>query len=100
MGWASGYIVKLQAGESVSFRPRGHSMSPRIESGQLCTVAPVDVAILRVGDIVLCKVRGSEFLHIVKAIQGGRFQIGNNRGFINGWVGAGAIFGKLTGVEP
>jgi hypothetical protein len=100
MGWASGYIVKLQAGESVSFRPRGHSMSPRIESGQLCTVAPVDVAILRVGDIVLCKVRGSEFLHIVKAIQGGRFQIGNNRGFINGWVGAGAIFGKLMTVEP
>jgi len=36
----------------------------------------------------------------VKAIQGDRFQIGNNRGFINGWVGASAIFGKLTRVEP
>jgi hypothetical protein len=75
-------------------------MSPRIESGQLCTVAPVDVATIRTGDIVLCKVRGAEYLHIVKAIQGERFQIGNNRGFINGWVAASAIFGKLTKVEP
>ena len=61
-------------------------MSPRIDSGQLCTVAPVDTATIRVGDIVLCKVRGAEYLHIVKAIQDARFQIGNNRGFINGWV--------------
>ena len=75
-------------------------MSPRIESGQLCTVEPVDPATLRTGDIVLCKVRGTEYLHIVKAIQSERFQIGNNRGFINGWIGKSAIFGKLTKVEP
>jgi hypothetical protein len=100
MGWASGYIEKLKAGQTVSFRPRGHSMSPRIESGQLCTVEPVDPVSLQAGDIVLCKVRGAEYLHIVKAIQGARFQIGNNRDFINGWVGASAIFGKLAKVEP
>ena len=99
MGWATGYIAKLRAGETVSFRPRGDSMSPRIESGDLCTVEPVDPAALRAGDIVLCKVRGAEYLHLVKAIQGGRFQIGNNRGHINGWVGAGAIFGRLVKVE-
>jgi hypothetical protein len=29
----------------------------------------------------------------VKAIQGKRFQIGNNRGRINGWVGENGIFG-------
>ena len=74
-------------------------MSPKIESGQLCTVEPVDPATIRVGDIVLCKVRGAEYLHLVKAIQPGRFQIGNNRGFINGWVGASAIFGRLVRVE-
>jgi hypothetical protein len=100
MGWATGYIVKLQAGEAVSFRPRGSSMSPRIESGQLCTVEPVDPAALRAGDIVLCKVRGAEYLHFVKAIQGGRFQIGNNRGHINGWIGAPGIFGRLKRVDP
>ena len=74
-------------------------MAPRIRSGQLCTVQPVNPEGLCAGDIVLCKVHGSEYLHFVKAIQGNRFQIGNNRGGINGWVGAGAIFGKLVKVE-
>ena len=98
MGWAAGHIEKLRAGETVSFRPRGHSMTGKIESGRLCTVVPVDPATLRVGDIVLCKVNGSEYLHLVKAIQGGRFQIGNNRGRINGWVSASAIYGKCVAV--
>ena len=48
---------------------------------------------------MLCKVRGSEYLHIVKAIQGGRFQIGNNRGLINGWIGASSIYGRLLRVD-
>jgi hypothetical protein len=82
MGWASRYIQKLRAGETVSFRPHGQSMTGRIESGQLCTVAPIDPAKLEVGDIVLCKVGDNEYLHIVKAIQNRRYQIGNNRGFI------------------
>src|SRR5262245_5716631 len=100
MGWASGYIEKLRGGEGVSFRPRGGSMSPRIESGQLCTVEPVAAGDVRVGDIVLCRVRGAEYLHLVKAIRGGQFQIGNNRGYINGWIAGDAIFGRLTKVEP
>lgn len=99
MGWASPHIAKLQAGETVSFRPRGHSMSGKIESGQLCTVEPVDFTTLTVGDIVLCKVSGSQYLHLVKAIQGERFQIGNNRGRINGWVGESGIYGRCTRVE-
>jgi len=53
-----------------------------------------------VGDIVLCKVAGNEYLHIVKAIQNGRYQIGNNRGFINGWIGPQSIYGKCVKVEP
>lgn len=100
MGWATGYIAKLKLGEVVSFRPRGGSMAPKIQSGQLCTVEPVDVATLSVGDIVLCKVNGNEYLHFVKAIQGPRFQIGNNRGGINGWIGPNAVFGRLVKVEP
>ena len=82
MGWASRYIQKLRAGEPVSFRPHGQSMTGRIESGQLCTVVPIDPAMLEVGDIVLCKVAGNEYLHIVKAIQNNRYPIGNSRGFI------------------
>jgi hypothetical protein len=45
-------------------------------------------------------VKGSEYLHVVKAIQSDRFQIGNNRGFINGWIGATSIYGRLLRVEP
>jgi hypothetical protein len=99
MGWATHYIGRLAAGETVTFRPRGHSMTGRIASGQLCTVQPVDSATLEVGDIVLCKVNGSQYLHLVKAIQGDRFQIGNNQGRINGWVGANCIYGKCTSVS-
>ena len=61
-------------------------MKGRIESGHRCTVEPVDCSTLSVGDIVLCRVRGAEYLHLVKAISGERFQIGNNRGGINGWI--------------
>jgi len=99
MGWAQYYIEKLKEGHDVEFRPKGHSMSGRIESGQLCTVVPVDISEIEVGDIVLCKVRGNEYLHIVKAIQGKRFQIGNNRGLINGWIGPNSIFGKCVSIE-
>jgi hypothetical protein len=94
------HIEKLRAGHTVSFRPHGQSMTGRIESGQLCTVTPIDPTMLEVGDIVLCKVGDDEYLHIVKAIQTSRYQIGNNRGFINGWIGPEHIYGKCVKVEP
>ncbi len=50
------------------------------------------------GDIALCKVNGYQYLHLIKAIQGKRFQIGNNRGRINGWITAKSIHGKCTKV--
>jgi hypothetical protein len=100
MGWATAYIAKLKLGETVQFRPRGHSMKGKIDSGQLCTVEPVkDFENLEKGDIVLCKVNGAEYLHLIKAIQGARFQIGNNRGRINGWVGKNSIYGKCVKIE-
>lgn len=99
MSWATPYITKLLDGETVSFRPVGRSMSPRIESGQLCTLEPVAAETLAVGDIVLCQVGEAQYLHFVKAIDSGRYQIGNNRGGINGWVGPDAIFGRLSRVQ-
>ena len=99
MGWAANYIAGLARGETVRFRPKGNSMAGKIESGQLCTVVPVDVSMLSVGDIVLCKVNGREYLHLVKAIQGPRFQIGNNQGRINGWITGNSIFGRCVRVE-
>jgi hypothetical protein len=99
MGWATEHIVRLRHGQTVQFRPRGHSMKGKIESGQLCTVEPVDSASLKVGDIVLCKVNGRQYLHLIKAVQGSRFQIGNNRGRVNGWISAGSVYGRCVRVE-
>jgi hypothetical protein len=98
MGWADRHIARLALGETVQFRPRGQSMVGKIASGQLCTVAPLGEHVLAVGDIVLCRVSGAQYLHLVKAIEGDRFQIGNNRGGINGWVTRRQIFGRLIAV--
>jgi hypothetical protein len=100
MGWADGHIARLLKGDTVQFRPRGHSMSGKIESGQLCTVEPLGDRSPAVGDIVLCRVSGSQYLHLIKAIQGERFQIGNNRGGINGWITRRQIYGLLTRLDP
>lgn len=74
-------------------------MVGKIDSGNLCTVVPVKAEELAVGDIVLCKVGGAQYLHLIKAKQGDRFQIGNNRGSINGWIGFNGIFGRCVQVE-
>jgi len=99
MGWATHYIEKLKEGETVQFRPRGHSMKGKINSGQLVTVEPLQERELKKGDIVLCKVRSYQYLHLIKAIRGPQYQIGNNIGGINGWIGTNAIFGICTKVE-
>ncbi len=95
MSWATAAKEKLTHGESVQIRPRGHSMVPLINSGDLVTLDPVpDPTRLRKGDIVLVRVNGNDYLHLIKAIRPGpRFQIGNNRGGINGWAGAKQVFG-------
>jgi|SRR5438105_2900712 len=99
MGWATEHIARLQEGETVEFRPRGNSMQGKISSGQLCTVVPVQYDSINVGDIVLCKVNGRQYLHLVKAKQGDRVQIGNNRGRINGWTSRNSVYGKCVRVE-
>ena len=70
-------------------------MSPKIKSKQLVTVSPSSEA--EVNDIVLCKVRGNYYLHLVKAIGKRGYLIGNNKGFDNGWTKT--IFGRVIKVE-
>lgn len=98
MGWANPYVAKLKNGETVSFRPNGNSMTPKIMSGNLITVSP-DIGEIGKGDIVLCKVSGRYFCHLVTAVHGDRYQISNNHGHVNGWVGKNCIFGKVVKVE-
>lgn len=101
MGWATSYIAALQQGLTVSFRPHGNSMLPKIRSGDLCTVEPVtDASTLAIGDVVLCKVGKSQYLHLITAREGGRVRISNNHGHHNGWANPQAVYGKLIKVQP
>ena len=90
-------IQRLNSGQTVQFRPKGGSMKGRIESGQLITVEPVDKSKLEIGDAVVCKVRGTYYVHLVKGMVNGEFLIGNNRGGTNGWTSQ--IYGKVIKVE-
>ena len=101
MGLYTQHIENLKKGQVVSFRPHGNSMTPKIKSGQLCTIAPCDPRDLERGDIVLCKVKGMIFVHLVSATKHTekQIQISNNHGYVNGWTGYGSIYGKLVSVE-
>ena len=93
------YVARLQEGENVSFRPRGNSMTPKLKSGQLVTITPVTPEQVERGDIVLCKVKGNYYVHLVTAVQGERFQISNNHGHVNGWVGPTCVYGCVIRIE-
>lgn len=98
MGWADRYIDKLNNGEIVSFRPRGNSMTGKINSGQLVTVEPLKDYKIKKGDILLCKVGRAQYLHLVKAVDKprNRYLIGNNKGHTNGWINQDQVFGICT----
>lgn len=71
-------------------------MVPLIASGQRVELDPVRADDpLDVRDIVLVQVRERIYLHLIKAVEGNRYLIGNNRGGINGWVGRSAIYGRM-----
>ena len=99
--WADDYIKDLEEGKTIKCRPHGNSMEPIIKSGQLVTISPIKER-LKVGDIVLCRVKGNVYLHFIKQITyytaGIVFYIiGNNKGYINGATQS--IFGILTKIE-
>ena len=97
MGWADRAIQTLRQGQAVTIYPRGHSMRGRIESGSAVHLAPVTASShIEVGDVVLCVVRGRQYVHEVQAARGARYLIGNRKGGVNGWVGRSAIFGMMV----
>lgn len=99
MGYSIKLIEQLQEGKTIQFRPKGNSMTPKIKSGQLCTVEPIDNHNIKKGDIVYCRVKGRQYVHLVSAIKDNRYQISNNKGHVNGWIGIDQIFGVLTSVS-
>lgn len=99
MSWAKFAIEGLRQGKTVQIKPRGHSMKGKVNDGDLVTVEPCNADELAAGDIVLVRVKGNDYLHLIKAVNNGRFLIGNNRGGVNGWVGHNCIYGKATKIE-
>lgn len=86
-------LETLQEKGEVSFKPHGNSMTPKIKSGELVRVIRILPGLYRVGDAVYCKVKGSYFLHLLTSVDGDRYQISNNHGHVNGWVGINCIYG-------
>lgn len=95
---------QLASGQTVKIRPHGNSMSGRIESGQLVTIKPITDEELAEGDIVLAKVRGRYYVHLIAGISAEgrrpRYLICNNKGFKNGWVYKTNIYGRVINIEP
>ena len=90
-------VGRLQQGETVIYREFGNSMLPKLKSRVLVTISPCTLEECKVGDIVLAKVRGSHYLHYVKALSNQGAQIGNANGHINGWTRN--VYGKLVSYE-
>lgn len=52
---------------------------------------------IRKNSIVLCKVRGSYYLHKVTVVRNGvSYQISNNHGHVNGWISKKCIYGLVV----
>lgn len=93
MSWPQ-IVQRLSAGESVTLNPRGGSMVPRIKSGQEVTIHPVEAPDrVHEGSVVLAKVKGRYYLHLVSKTDGDRIQISNNHGHVNGWTHRDKIYG-------
>lgn len=96
MSWADFAKTTLRNGNDVTIRPRGQSMRGRVKSGDIVKLTPVTMDEVKVDDVVLVRVKGRDYLHLVKAKDGDRILIGNNRGVNNGWIRAGGLYGKAV----
>ncbi len=88
----------LKAGEVVKVTGIGNSMTPILKSRQPVICIPVDEnTVLAKRDIVLCKVNGHYYLHLIWSLKpGDRFLIGNNHNHPNGVISRNNIFGKVV----
>lgn len=92
-------IEVLENKGEVVIRCNGNSMRPIIAPKEAIHLKKVEAGKLRVGDAVFCRVNGSLQVHKIGAIDKDRYRIENNRGHINGWIGANSIFGLAVQIE-
>jgi hypothetical protein len=103
MNWQEEALKALEEGRTVQVRPRGHSMTGRIGDGDLVILKPCATEELIVGAIVLVRIQGKRFSHIVLhsilSVGGNRYHIGSHQGRIDGWVDRDYIYGIVTAGE-
>ena len=93
--------TKLKEGCVCKVTGVGNSMTPILKSRQAVIAEPItEETKLEKKDIVLCKVRGHYYLHLVWATrtEGEKemYLIGNNHGHANGWIPRTQVFGKVV----
>ena len=92
----------LAEGETCKVTGVGNSMTPILKSHQPVICIPVTESTeLSKRDIVLCKVNGHFYLHLIWSIRNAgtdseMFLIGNNHKHPNGWITRKNIFGKTV----
>ena len=98
-------VDKLSESDTVTFRPKGNSMHPLVKNGQEVTLRKFSGNYVPPGSVVLCKVKGRIYLHKVVGVRSTKnqedhkvweYQIGNNRGRVNGWTRI--IYGVMENV--
>lgn len=89
-----------RAGQTVTMRPSGHSMTPIIQHRQQVSIAPVSAETeLRRGSVVLVKVKGKWLLHRIAKLSAEQYEIANAKGRVNGLVRREAIAGVVTEIH-
>lgn len=92
-------IKALEEKGEVIIRCNGNSMRPIIAPKEAIHLRKVDPSQIRVGDAVFCRINGNLQVHLCSAIDKERFQISNNKGWVNGWIRANSIFGLAVQIE-
>lgn len=88
---------RLRLGETCIVVGYGNSMTPKLMSGEAVIMEPVtDGTILSKNDIVLVKVNGHYYCHLISAIRKNSYQISNNHKHVNGWVSRKNIYGRMV----
>lgn len=89
----------INGDELIGYKESGNSMTPLIKHREPVDVWPVNPDLIEKGDIVVAKVHGRIYTHLVWAVQGNRVQIGNNHGRSNGWTTKNNVYGIVTHVN-
>jgi len=90
---------RLIAGETIKIKTSGNSMSGKIDNGSFVTIEPIEDRVLKKKDVVLSKVNGRLYLHLITGVRENSYQISNNHGYVNGWALKKNVFGIVTKIN-